>query len=122
MTPETCGTIQKCLSVQGNEPLQVHVLEGENAMCGIVGYIGMQCAEHVLMDKLEKREYRGYDSAGITDRMSNVEECLIVPTVHPWFAPALPATPLQSFAYFTSLVRGLEVDKPRKFAKSVAVT
>ncbi|MCH5205637.1 MAG: glutamine--fructose-6-phosphate transaminase (isomerizing), partial [Oscillospiraceae bacterium] len=34
-------------------------------MCGIVGYIGKRDCSDVLMDGLEKLEYRGYDSAGI---------------------------------------------------------
>lgn len=34
-------------------------------MCGIVGYIGERDCTEVLMDGLEKLEYRGYDSAGI---------------------------------------------------------
>ena len=34
-------------------------------MCGIVGYAGMRQAASVLLDGLEKLEYRGYDSAGI---------------------------------------------------------
>lgn len=34
-------------------------------MCGIVGYIGKRECSDVLMDGLEKLEYRGYDSAGI---------------------------------------------------------
>ena len=34
-------------------------------MCGIVGYIGRRDCTEVLMDGLEKLEYRGYDSAGI---------------------------------------------------------
>lgn len=34
-------------------------------MCGIVGYIGQRDCTAVLMDGLEKLEYRGYDSAGI---------------------------------------------------------
>lgn len=34
-------------------------------MCGIVGYIGMKEAAPVLLQGLEKLEYRGYDSAGI---------------------------------------------------------
>lgn len=34
-------------------------------MCGIVGYIGKRDCADVLMDGLEKLEYRGYDSAGI---------------------------------------------------------
>ncbi len=34
-------------------------------MCGIVGYIGTKQASRVLVDGLQKLEYRGYDSAGI---------------------------------------------------------
>lgn len=34
-------------------------------MCGIVGYIGNQKTQSVLIDGLKKLEYRGYDSAGI---------------------------------------------------------
>ena len=34
-------------------------------MCGIVGYIGKKQAAPVLLDGLEKLEYRGYDSAGM---------------------------------------------------------
>ena len=34
-------------------------------MCGIVGYAGTRQAAPVLLDGLEKLEYRGYDSAGV---------------------------------------------------------
>ena len=34
-------------------------------MCGIVGYVGRQEAAPILLDGLERLEYRGYDSAGI---------------------------------------------------------
>ena len=34
-------------------------------MCGIVGYIGKNQAAPIILDGLEKLEYRGYDSAGI---------------------------------------------------------
>ena len=34
-------------------------------MCGIVGYVGRRNAQDVLLDGLEKLEYRGYDSAGV---------------------------------------------------------
>ncbi|MED0677518.1 glutamine--fructose-6-phosphate transaminase (isomerizing) [Aneurinibacillus thermoaerophilus] len=34
-------------------------------MCGIVGYIGTQDTKEILLQGLEKLEYRGYDSAGI---------------------------------------------------------
>ncbi|MBR4080539.1 MAG: glutamine--fructose-6-phosphate transaminase (isomerizing), partial [Clostridia bacterium] len=34
-------------------------------MCGIVGYIGREQAQPILLDGLARLEYRGYDSAGI---------------------------------------------------------
>lgn len=34
-------------------------------MCGIVGYIGCEQAQPILLTGLEKLEYRGYDSSGI---------------------------------------------------------
>src|SRR5437763_11391023 len=35
-------------------------------MCGIVGYVGPRDARSLLLHGLEKLEYRGYDSAGIS--------------------------------------------------------
>ena len=35
-------------------------------MCGIVGYVGPRKARTLLLEGLEKLEYRGYDSAGIS--------------------------------------------------------
>src|SRR4051794_30672573 len=35
-------------------------------MCGIVGYVGHRPVQDVLLAGLEKLEYRGYDSAGIS--------------------------------------------------------
>ena len=34
-------------------------------MCGIVGYLGPRQASSILLDCLERLEYRGYDSAGV---------------------------------------------------------
>src|ERR1044071_709609 len=37
-------------------------------MCGIIGYVGSRGAKPLLMQGLERLEYRGYDSAGIALR------------------------------------------------------
>src|SRR5256885_952381 len=34
-------------------------------MCGIIGYVGHRQAKDLLLNGLERLEYRGYDSAGI---------------------------------------------------------
>jgi glutamine---fructose-6-phosphate transaminase (isomerizing) len=34
-------------------------------VCGIIGYVGVRTAKHLLLQGLERLEYRGYDSAGI---------------------------------------------------------
>ena len=34
-------------------------------MCGIIGFAGKTEAVKVLLDGLERLEYRGYDSAGV---------------------------------------------------------
>lgn len=44
-----------------------------------------------------------------------------LPKTHPCFAPSLSVIPLQLFAYYVSVARGLDVDKPRNLAKSVTV-
>src|SRR4051812_13426248 len=35
-------------------------------MCGIVGYVGQRPVQEILLAGLQKLEYRGYDSAGIS--------------------------------------------------------
>src|SRR5436190_13613971 len=45
-------------------------------MCGIVGYVGRRPCQELLLQGLEKLEYRGYDSAGLSlladDRIESV--------------------------------------------------
>lgn len=46
---------------------------------------------------------------------------ITVPDVSPLFAPLVAITPMQLFAYYMSVLRGNDVDKPRNLAKSVTV-
>lgn len=45
----------------------------------------------------------------------------ILPDVHEDVMPLVSIIPLQLFAYYSSVLRGLDVDKPRNLAKSVTV-
>ncbi|MGF1515534.1 MAG: glutamine--fructose-6-phosphate transaminase (isomerizing) [Elainellaceae cyanobacterium] len=45
-------------------------------MCGIVGYIGTQAASGILIDGLQRLEYRGYDSAGIATLSEGEIRCI----------------------------------------------
>jgi len=46
-------------------PERVHRRERSRPVCGIVGYVGDGAALPVLIEGMERLEYRGYDSAGI---------------------------------------------------------
>ena len=46
---------------------------------------------------------------------------LVLTAVHPYFSPISMVVPTQLIAYFATLHRGLDVDKPRNLAKSVTV-
>ncbi len=46
-------------------PLRVSE-RGPDRMCGIVGYVGGRPCRELLLEGLEKLEYRGYDSAGVS--------------------------------------------------------
>ena len=47
--------------------------------------------------------------------------CIFVPETDPHFMGSLAIIPLQFLAYYTSVSKGLDVDKPRNLAKSVTV-
>ena len=44
-----------------------------------------------------------------------------IPTVSPQFSASLSILPMQLLAYYTAVIRGCDVDKPRNLAKSVTV-
>ena len=56
------------------------------------------------------------------ERQADLAEYVIeIPEYNEYFSPILTAVPLQLFAYYTSVLRGCDVDKPRNLAKSVTV-
>ncbi len=47
------------------------------------------------------------------------DDVITVPKAHEAFLPLLTTIPVQLFAYYVALERGLPIDKPRNLAKSV---
>jgi glucosamine--fructose-6-phosphate aminotransferase (isomerizing) len=52
---------------------------------------------------------------------SIADEVIYVPKVHPILQPIISTIPLQLFAYYVGIAKGINVDRPRNLAKSVTV-
>ena len=58
---------------------------------------------------------------GLPVDMSTARYVLSIPSAEDIYMPLLSVIPLQLFAYYTAVLRGCDVDKPRNLAKSVTV-
>ena len=84
-----------------------------------------------LLDKtisnIEEVRSRGAQVLTLTceagrEAVENVSDNMIViPDIDELLIPSLAVVPMQLFAYYVSLLRGLPIDKPRNLAKSVTV-
>lgn len=57
----------------------------------------------------------------VAESLAEPGDDLIVPALNPLLSPLLTIVPAQLLAYYTSLDRGYDVDRPRNLAKSVTV-
>lgn len=60
-------------------------------------------------------------NAGNTEIEKNSDFVICIPQTNKYFTNSLAVVPLQLFAYYISIGRGCDVDKPRNLAKSVTV-
>lgn len=58
---------------------------------------------------------------GDLEILKSADEVIFIPKTHPLFSPILSIVPMQLFAYYVSVARGNDIDKPRNLAKSVTV-
>lgn len=58
---------------------------------------------------------------GHTDIEETADYVIYIPQTNPYFVTSLAVIPLQLFAYYVSVGKGCDVDKPRNLAKSVTV-
>ncbi|MBO5797071.1 MAG: glutamine--fructose-6-phosphate transaminase (isomerizing), partial [Clostridia bacterium] len=86
--------------------------------------------QHALVDKtvsnIKEAKARGalgiaVCAADVTIDPDAVDEVITVPTTEDILSPMTAVVPLQLLAYYTSVLRGNDVDKPRNLAKSVTV-
>ena len=70
------------------------------------------------------QEVRARGAHTLTIVMKGLEQQgdqIVIPEVHPLLTPLVSVVPTQLLAYYTSLHRGNDIDKPRNLAKSVTV-
>lgn len=71
---------------------------------------------------LKEVESRGAHTLVIAlESLAKKTDQLIIPDVHPLLTPLISIIPTQLIAYFATVQRGYDVDKPRNLAKSVTV-
>ncbi len=58
---------------------------------------------------------------GLDKSLNHADETIYIPEVDNILAPVLTVVPTQLLAYYTSVIKGNDVDKPRNLAKSVTV-
>ena len=95
------------------------------------GTLVITCAtQPALYDKMTSNmvevKSRGAEIFAITHESNKAlvtaaDTCIIIPETDPLFAVSMEVIPLQLLAYYVSLAKGLDVDKPRNLAKSVTV-
>ena len=92
--------------------------------------IALATQESVLektVSNIKEVKARGADVLALTHEehvaglLKSVDQAFAIPKTLSILAPALSVVPLQLLAYYASLARGNDVDKPRNLAKSVTV-
>ena len=80
-----------------------------------------KCVSNMVECKSRGAYLMALTSAGNYAIEDTVEFVLYVPKTDEHFTASLAVVPLQLLAYYVSVARGLDVDKPRNLAKSVTV-
>ena len=92
----------------------------------VIGVLTQNSLVEKTVSNMAECKARGAYLMGLTGYGNyNVEEAanftVYVPNTDPHFIGSIAIIPLQLLAYYTSVAKGLDVDKPRNLAKSVTV-
>lgn len=88
----------------------------------VIGIITQDRTAGLTRSNLEETQARGANAITIVSRhLAKEDDIFVLPDVDEVLTPLLSVIPAQLLAYYTSLGKGLDVDKPRNLAKSVTV-
>ena len=88
----------------------------------VIGIISEAVTGSHTRGNLREVESRGAKTLVIAAKgLETEQDQLVLPVVHPLLTPLATVIPTQLIAYYATLLRGLDVDKPRNLAKSVTV-
>lgn len=88
----------------------------------VIAIITQDRTAGLTRSNLEETQSRGAAALTIVSRhLAREDDNIIIPDVDELLTPLLSVVPAQLLAYYTSLGKGLDVDKPRNLAKSVTV-
>lgn len=88
----------------------------------VIGIITEAVTAPHTRGNLREVESRGAHTLVIaSEELSKDGDQIILPTVHQFLRPLVSVIPGQLIAYYATLLRGYDVDKPRNLAKSVTV-
>ncbi|GAB6092536.1 glutamine--fructose-6-phosphate transaminase (isomerizing) [Furfurilactobacillus curtus] len=88
----------------------------------VIGLITQSKTASLTRSNLAETAARGSHIMTIVSKsLANVHDDIILEDVDETLAPLLTIIPAQLISYYTSLLKGLDVDKPRNLAKSVTV-
>lgn len=88
----------------------------------VIGIITQDRTAGLTRSNLEETQARGANAIIIVSRhLAKEDDTFVLPDVDEVLTPLLSVIPAQLLAYYTSLGKGLDVDKPRNLAKSVTV-
>ncbi|MGP4116352.1 glutamine--fructose-6-phosphate transaminase (isomerizing) [Levilactobacillus zymae] len=88
----------------------------------VIGFITQSKTAGLTRSNLQETMARGAKTMTIVREGLAIDgDTLVLPDVDEMLIPLLTVVPAQLLAYYTSLNKGLDVDKPRNLAKSVTV-
>ena len=92
----------------------------------MIGVLTQQRLIEKTISNMAECKARGARLAGVTlrkyaDHFRALDNVIAIPDTDEHFSGLLAVVPLQLLAYYISVAKGLDVDKPRNLAKSVTV-